>query len=112
MPVRTAFRSRLVLAVLEGQSVAAVASSLGTRPATVRVWLRRVAADGIDVVWRDAPGRGRKPSIDRGVVAAVLALRADRGTGPDTSLRAVARRFGISASTVRRIWQRADGDGR
>jgi transposase len=109
-PHRVVVRSRVVLLALEGQSSRRVASRCGTSAATVRLWVTRVADQGVACLWHDASGRGRKPTIAPAVVAeiAALARRPDTPEGAAVnSLRAVARRFGVSPTTVRRIWQTA-----
>lgn len=109
-PHRVVLRSRVVLLALDGWSPPQVAIRCGTSASTVRLWITRVASQGVACIWRDAPGRGRKRTIAPAVVAEIAARARRVGTPtdcPENSLRAVARRFGVSATTVRRIGQAA-----
>jgi len=65
-------------------------------------------AEGVDGVGRIAPGRGRKPWLAQGTVAAVVAdtLQAEPEDGSTHwSTRRMAERFGIGKDSVARIWR-------
>jgi DNA invertase Pin-like site-specific DNA recombinase len=54
---------------------------------------------------RDAPGRGRKPFIARKTLQAIAADCASGfGSRRATTVRAAALKYGVSRSTVQRIW--------
>lgn len=104
MPVRVVLRSRIVLAIDRGRGVVDTALSLGVSPATVRLWSRRVRVHGAASVLSDAPGRGRKPVLDRDTRERLS------GTDRQRSVRELARELGVSPATVSR-WRRVR-DGR
>lgn len=97
-PQRVVLRSAIVLLASEGLSIAAIARRLGTSRSTVRLWCHRFSAGGPPALLRDAPGRGRKPTVSPGALARVLA----NPSGARLSIRQLARRFGTSASAVHR----------
>jgi transposase len=109
-PHRVVLRSRIVLLALDGWSPRQIAGRCGASVGTVRLWITRAAHQGVWCIWHDAPGRGRKRTIAPAVVAEIasFAPRADPSADRRANgLRAVARRFGVSATTVRRIWHAA-----
>ncbi len=65
-------RAKMVQLAREGQRVPAIARSLGVTEATVRLWVKRVNADGPDGL-RDAPRSGRPPTYTAEEVGAVVA---------------------------------------
>ena len=83
-----------------------IAQRLGTSQDTVRVWCRRFAAGGPDVLTHDAPGRGRKRQItaarEQQVVDATLHTKPPRAT--HWSLRTMAAAQGLSPASIHRIW--------
>jgi transposase len=74
------------------------ARRLLTTPATVRLWRIRFLQLGPDGLLSDAPGRGRKPSLDHDARQTLL-LSNPR------SVRALAADLGVSAATVSR-WRK------
>lgn len=100
-PQRVVWRSQIVLYALDGVSTAEIATRLGVSQPTVRLWLRRFASGGPPALLRDAPGRGRRPSMDYDTLMSRLReanlIGAD---GQPTSLRDAAQLLGVSASTV------------
>lgn len=107
-PQRLALRSRIVLLLAEGLSMRRAAVEAHTTVRTVALWSNRFLEGRIPALVRDAPGRGRKPAIDRGVLEAIA---AERGSSAAT-VRAVARKYGVSRSTVHRIWSQTRTRGR
>lgn len=100
-PQRVVWRSQIVLFALDGVSTAEIATRLSVSPPTVRLWLRRFATGGAQALLRDAPGRGRRPSIDYETLMSRLRNANLIGTdGQPTSLRDAAQLLGVSASTV------------
>ena len=89
---RVVLRSRIVLLAADGLPSKYIAQRLGTSQDTVRVWRRRFAAGGPDVLTHDAPGRGRKRQItaarEQQVVDATLHTEPPRAT--HWSLRTMA----------------------
>jgi transposase len=71
-PARLVERARIVLAVLDGERVAALAQRLQCPVATVYRWLHRFNDDGLAGL-HDQPRRGRPPTYSREQVGVVVA---------------------------------------
>ena len=103
---RVVLRSRIVLLAADGLPSKYIAQRLGTSQDTVRVWRRRFAAGGPDVLTHDAPGRGRKrqstAAREQQVVDATLHTKPPRAT--HWSLRTMAAAQGLSPASIHRIW--------
>lgn len=98
LAARVVLRSRIVLLATEGIAIAEIARRLGTTSKTAALWLRRFQAGGVEALAKDAPGRGRKRSIDP---AAIDAVRAGLTSG--MTVREIARSTGISPASVLRL---------
>jgi transposase len=95
---RLVLRSRIVLLAASGLSDRDVARKLAIAVNTAALWRRRFLAGGLLALQRDAPGRGRKPTIDLATRLAVLAaVRSGAG------IRDAARTSGISPASASRI---------
>ena len=66
-----------------------------------------VEAEGPDTVWKIRPGRGRKRSITDETVRAIVKDTLENKPEGAThwSLRTMAKRHGVSRSTVQRVWK-------
>lgn len=103
-PHRIVLRSRIILSLEELGSDGRVARRLHVTTRTVRRWRQRFVAGGTDLLWRDAPGRGRRASRRPDVEGAVLAyLQQQRRGDAVPSLRVFARSLGIGLGTVHRL---------
>ena len=102
LAARIVLRSRIVLMLGAGRSVAAVAAALRVAPATVRLWRRRFLDHGQHGLMKEAPGRGRKPALNPAVREA---LQAGAEIKDSPSVRSQATELGVSAATVSR-WRR------
>lgn len=71
-PARLVERARIIWRAHEGERVHAIAAELGRCPATVRLWLRRFDAGGLDGL-ADAPRAGRPPTYGADEVGEVIA---------------------------------------
>jgi hypothetical protein len=103
-PQRVVKRARIVLLTADGLSMRAIARRLDLSPHTVRLWRQRFQECGANGLRRDAPGRGRKPSL--GVDAATRIhglLNTPPPRGPRWSIRALAEASGLSRASVHRI---------
>jgi transposase len=99
-------RSRIILLLARGMSQAAVAAQLGVSRRTVAVWRRRFLEGGAASLERDRPGRGRPKGRSAEAVAAITAAMAALPAGQDRwTARALAKRVGVSHSTVLRVWR-------
>jgi len=79
---------------------------VGVCPATVRSWRCRFEADGLAKLGKVRAGRGRKSSIPQSKIEEIVELtRNSRPAGQTQwSSRTMAKRVGVSAATVQRVW--------
>lgn len=103
-PQRVARRANAVLLAADGLSANSIARRLRISPRTAALWPRRYVQGGHEALWSDAPGRGRKPSIDPEAVARVRALvKTAAPDGGRWSIRSMAKETGLSRASVHRI---------
>ena len=104
---RDSLRAQIVLLRTQGMRQVDVARKLGVSIGTVNKWSRRFALQGLEGL-RDAPGRGRKPSIPPDTIAAIITKAVQPPPAPYKrwSTRTMARVMGVSRSTVSRIWRK------
>ena len=99
-------RARMILLSSEGLSNLAVAERVGVTPQTVGKWRRRFIAAGVaGLLDESRPGAPRTVSdadIERVIVAT---LEQSPRNATHWSTRAMAAHTGLSATTIRRIWQ-------
>jgi transposase len=95
-------RERVVREVLSGQTPEAAARAAGVCPRTVRKWVARFEAEGLEGLndRSSRPHRLRQPT-PAAIVERVEALRRQRWTG-----KQIAAELGISPATVSRILKR------
>ena len=108
LPHRSVVQARALLLAADGVSIYETARRVGVASNSVRAWRRRFVVEGVDGVGRIAEGRGRKPWLPEGTVAAVVhdtmhCLPDDGSTHWTT--RTMADRHGIGKDTVARIWR-------
>jgi transposase len=103
-PQRVARRARIVLLAAEGASARAIARRLEITPHTAMLWRRRYQREGAQTLWRDAPGRGRRPTIDPNAAPRVRELLGTLpADGSRWSIRRLAAATGVSRASVHRI---------
>lgn len=99
-------RSRIILACATGATNTEVAETLTVSRPTVGKWRRRFIDRRLDGL-ADEPRSGRPPSVTPEKIEEVL--EATTGSPPRNyrawSRREMARRTGLSASTIGRIWK-------
>ena len=106
-PQGVALRCRIVLAAAAGQSDVAIAAGLGVSRPTVILWRQRFAGQGLEGLWRIAPGRGRKPTYSAEQVKSLIdaTLQSKPKGMTHWSCRLMAQQQGLSKSTVSKIWR-------
>jgi transposase len=106
---RIATRARIVLRAADGMANERIADELGVDKMTVLLWRRRFEAERLAGL-EDAPRPGRAPTYGRADRDRVIALTLEPPPDGAThwSARRMARRTGISITTIQRIWAEAD----
>jgi len=99
-------RARIVLAAADGRSNEAIATELSITPHTVGKWRRRYLSGGPDgLLDEPRPGAPRTIGDDR-VEAVILKTLEDKPlNATHWSTRSMARRMGLSQSSISRIWR-------
>ena len=108
LPHRQVIQARALLLAGDGVANEEIARRCETTPDSVRRWRARFADQGVAGVGAIAPGRGRKPTVQAEMAAAVVHAtlhEAPPGDEPQWSTRLMAERFGIGKDTVARIWR-------
>ena len=101
-----ALRAKIILACADGADNKSVASQLSCHPVTVGKWRSRFLTARLDgLVDEDRPGRPASITLDRveDVVVATLESTPDNAT--HWSRTSMAKRSGLSKSTIGRIWK-------
>jgi transposase len=107
-PQRDNLRARIILLRAQGIKVEEVARQLGVSVTCVSKWSSRFEAQGLEGL-KDAPGRGRKPSLPKEKIEQVLIRVTQPPKGRRRwSVRTMAKAVGISHDSVHRIWKHND----
>jgi len=95
-------RERIVIQVLSGQTPQAAARAAGVCPRTIRKWIARFKAEGVEGL-KDRSSRPRRfyRPTPQAIVEQVEALRRQRWTG-----KQIAAEVGVSPATVSRVLRR------
>ncbi len=105
-PHRDVQRAGVLLMASDGFANTRIAREVGVSAGTVVNWRARFAEDGLKDFSAVRPGRGPKPSIPAAKVEEIVRLTLHERPLAEThwSCRAMAKRAGVSSSTVQRIW--------
>ena len=110
---RLVVRSRILLLASSQLSAVEIAARLHVARGTVQLWMKRFNSGGVAAILRDAPGRGRRKGTSGRCDLAVLRATHDAlGVGERPTVRRIAKRVGVSAATVWRVWGRCAIDTR
>jgi len=101
-----ALRSRIVLGCAEGLTNKEVAAAEGVHPATVSKWRHRFSVDRVEGLV-DAPRPGAERTISDETIEAVVVDTLETAPPDAThwSTRDLAKKHGISKTTVAEIWR-------
>ncbi len=108
-PAKIVWRARIVLATAAGLGTMAITRAVGISKRTVWRWQERFVKEGIEGLKRD---KTRPPGIaplEQAIKLKVLAKTVNEQPENAThwSVRTMAKEFGISRSSVQRIWAEA-----
>lgn len=105
---RDSLRARIILLRAEGKRQQEVAEEVGVSHVCVSKWTRRFIEKGMDGL-KDAPGRGRKPSLPPEKIDQVITRVTQPPPGQTRwSVRTMAKEVGISRHSVHQIWKKND----
>lgn len=103
---RIAFRAKIVLACATGRTNGAVANKLRTSGQTVGLWRRRFVEGRVDgLLDEPRPGRPREIGDDKIEDVVVETLEKTPKGATHWSTRQMAKKSGLSHTTVGRIWR-------
>jgi transposase len=104
-----ALRAKIVLRCAEGGTNKQAAADLGVDESTVERWRARFITGRLEGL-HDEPRPGRPPSVLLDQVEDVVVATLEETPGKDThwSRSSMARRTGLSKSTIGRIWKKFD----
>jgi len=100
------YRARIVLLAGAGLGTTRIAHAVGKSEPTVRRWLERFAAQGVDGLLRDATRPPGRQPLAKAVVERVVAmtLHEPPPDGTHWSARRLAKAAGIGHGAVQKIW--------
>jgi transposase len=106
--VRLALRARIILLAAKGLENQVIAQQVGAGRDTVALWRKRFTIAGIAGIFKDAPRRGRKPTLSAQKVQEILRKTTQEKPpqGTHWSTRTLAQATGVSPATVGRIWRK------
>lgn len=101
-------RATAILLAAQGWQNKDIAEEVKLDRRQVALWRRRFIEGGVQALLQDAPRSGRTPSLSSAVEWYILrtTLEEQPAPGSSWSTRSLATHLDLSASTVRRVWQR------
>ncbi len=106
-PQRLVRRSRAVLLAADGLTNKEIARRLTMGVNAAAKWRKRFVANGLSGLFRDRPGRGRKPKLDAEIIELVV-RKTTMETPPGRthwSRSTMGAATGLSDATIGRIWK-------
>lgn len=101
-------RASVILLAAQGWQNKDIAEEVKLDRRQVALWRRRFLEGGVQALMRDASRSGRAPSVTAAHEWYILRTTLDEqpAEGGNWSTRSLAAHLGLSATTVRRVWQR------
>ncbi len=108
LPLRQVQRAQIIQLAVAGVESQEIARILEVSRPTVQLWRQRFLALRLDGLAKDAPRPGRIPRISEKRVRAIVhaTLHTTPPNATQWSTRTMAEAEGLSAATIRRIWNR------
>lgn len=108
LPARVVERARIVLLAGAGKQDREIAAAMGISVQKSARWRARFLESGVAGLEKDAPRRGRTPSIPAQTVERIIRMTTQEKPVNAThwSTRAMAAAVELSEATVRRIWHK------
>lgn len=108
LPARQVERAQVVLMAAAGKQDLEIAAEIGISNQKAARWRKRFLQFGLAGLEKDAPGRGRRPTITPVQVQQVISKTTQEKPGNAThwSTRTMAEAAGLSEKSVRRIWHK------
>lgn len=101
-------RATVILLAAQGWQNKDIAEQVKLDRRQVALWRRRFIEGGVQALLQDAPRSGRASSVSSAVEWYILraTLEEQPASGSSWSARSLAAHLDLSATTVRRVWQR------
>jgi transposase len=101
-------RASVILLAAKGWQNKDIASEVELDRRQVALWRRRFMYDGVSALLQDAPRSGRTPSVTPEIETRIVhtTLHEKPVAATHWSTRTLAAHLGLSATTIRRVWQR------
>ena len=101
-------RASVILLAAEGWQNIDIATEVKLDRRQVALWRRRFIDGGVQALMKDAARSGRTPSVTPAVELRIVntTLHEKPAAATHWSTRTLAEELGLSATTIRRVWQR------
>lgn len=108
-PQGVVIRARIVLLAADGKPNSGIARDVSVGRPTVLLWRERYETGGLAALREIKEGRGRKPTIGKTTIEAIIAdtLHAKPADATHWSTRTMAVKHGVSHQFVKQVWTAA-----
>ena len=103
-PQQVVKRCKIILKSADGQSDLQIARTLSVHRHTCQLWRERFYTGGPEALLSVAPGRGRKPDVERQKRILEATTQSKPKGQTHWSTRTLAKEYGVHHTTVMRIW--------